>query len=118
MATGFKYNKTLKKWENANFTIDDHKYVVSRSKEEGVVWEVKQIGQQIPMAKCNNDFDENGYIFCEYYRKFKMNKNNLRFISDYSFGYYNESPKGKIGVFFEDGWDTPFIEIGKCSPLP
>ena len=118
MATGFKYNKTIDKWESVNFNVDDSKYIVSRSKAKNTAWEVKQIGQQYPLATCKDDFGENGYLFCELVRIFKMNKINLRFICIYPFGYYNESPKGKKDVFYKDGADSPHVEIGKCSPLP
>lgn len=107
MATGFSYNKALDKWETANFNVEESKYVVSKSKDK--YWQVKQIGKSDYSSSyyCNGGFSEYGFLSCSgLLGSFNMNRINLRYIRIFSMGYYNNTK------------DTPFIEIGKCSPLP
>ena len=119
MATGFAYNKTLDKWDVANFNVDDKKYVVTRSKRENFAWEVKQIGRNIPVSWCKKDINEVGLLHCEGFQYFKMNINNLRFMSVYMVGYIHYNIKDDNGnIMFKEGENTPSMEIGKCSPLP
>lgn len=44
--TDFKYNKSLDKWERTNFNVDDRKYIMTKSDEEGKVWIVKVFGTE------------------------------------------------------------------------
>lgn len=117
MATGFKYNKTQNQWLTAKFKT--HKYVVIKSKRENTVWEVREMGKQYTLAACENEFDRYGYLNCNYGYDFRMNKRNLRFNMIYPFGHYNDNIKDNKGNLSDtEGESAPFIEIGKCSPLP
>ena len=116
MSTGFKYNKALDKWEIANFITDEEKYIVSRSIDKNIAWEVKRIGESSELAFCKKDFDEYGFLYCESNIIFKMNKLNLRFLKINPIGYYNSSSKNNQDiVLYKDGSSMPYIEIGKCS---
>ncbi len=107
MVTGFAYNKTFERWVEGKFTVDSEKYIVRKSNRKGFAWNVTGIGEKTPVFFCEKDFDKNGNLYCTFLAIFKMNKNNLRFIIDYSFYFLDDSK--------EDA--TVFIEIGKCSPL-
>jgi len=111
-AVGFSFNKTAKKWEWANFKAED-KYLVSKSSEASKEWEVKKIGASSG-TPCTGGFDEYGFIRCEGRLDFRMNNKSLRYIIVHPYGYVvSEYSKG----LFEEGVITPYIEIGKCSPL-
>jgi len=111
-AVGFSFNKTSKKWERANFKAED-KYLVSKSSEASKGWEVKKIGES-SATPCEGGFDENGFLTCIELLDFRMNNKSLRYMVIHRYGYVvKEYPRGK----FEEGSITPYIEIGKCSPL-
>ena len=119
MATGFIYNKTLEKWEINNLNTVDNKYRVKRSKEKEIAWEVQKIGKNIVSDFCKKDFNKNGNLECEGTDSFFMNKNNLRFILIFPYGYHNANMRNHQGaLLFKEGDLTPFIEIGKCSSMP
>jgi hypothetical protein len=119
MATGFKYNKTLDKWEIINkFDVDDSKYVVSKSKDKDAAWVVIRIGERSEFAYCKEEFNYKGYLECDGVASVNMNKNNLRFILIHRHGYHNAVVKDLHGgLLLREGDLTPFMEIGKCSPL-
>ena len=118
LATGFKYDKAQNEWLIAQFKT--HKYKVIKSNREKAVWEVREVGKNYTLAECEYDFSEYGYLNCNYGYIFNMNKRNLRFSMIYSFGYYNHNIKDGEGniITAEGAGSEPFIEIGKCSPLP
>ena len=119
MSTGFKYNKALDKWEIVNFIVDENTYIVSRSMDKNIAWNVKRSMESSDLAICKEDFNEYGFLFCELNIIFKMNKFNLRFVNIHPLGYYNSSSKDNQNtVLYKDGSTTPYIEIGKCRSLP
>jgi len=125
-ATGFKFNSSSKQWEVVNFK-NDAKYVISRLIDEKIIskavkmgitkeFAVTRVGQSIPDAKCK-EFNEYGYLFCEGILDFKFNRKNGRYLAAYTIGYIQVgSDIGKKKLVDEDS-DTPYIEIGKCSPF-
>jgi hypothetical protein len=112
-AVGFSFNKASQQWERANFKADK-KYLVSKSSEGGKTWEVKEMGQS-EGTTCEEGFNENGFIKCKGLLDFTMNKNSLRYILVHPYGYVVK--EYKKGGFLEEGALTPYLEIGKCSPL-
>ncbi len=74
---------------------------------------VRKIGQSFPIARCKDDFNKVGFLFCEGWREFRINRTNGRFIAAFILGYFN------VGVdeITDETSDTPSIEIGKCSPF-
>jgi hypothetical protein len=46
-----------------------------------------------------------------------MNKNNLRFLVSSFIGYWTDNIKGWSDKLSKEGENTPYIPIGKCSPL-
>ena len=71
------------------------------------------------MAYCENEFNESGAIICcKTTYIFKMNNINLRYLKIYPHGYYNDNIKYKNwGILLKEDSDSPYMEIGKCSPL-
>jgi len=116
ISTGFRYNKALDKWEIVNFIVDVNKYIVSRSMDKNITWEVKRNRESSEFSFCKKDFDEYGFLYCESNIIFKMNKFNLRFVYINPTGYYNSTSKNDQEVMlYKDGSSTPYIEIGRCS---
>jgi hypothetical protein len=117
--TGFKYDKNIADWKVNNFENRD-KYIVSKSKLSGYGWKVTKYMKTAPIYVCEEGFNNAGYLFCEETGEFRMNKHNLRYIRTYILGYYNLNVKDDNGTVKTEGEgsSTPFIEIGKCSPLP
>ena len=116
-AAGFGFNENTKEWESFKFETDS-KYVVSRTdkNDKFYKWKVVQHRNNRHLLQCENDFTEHGYLLCGKYNlyKFDMNKESMRFLMVYHGGY--AVPQAYIDDGKEGG-DTPFMEIGECSPL-
>jgi hypothetical protein len=113
MINGFEFDKRTKVWEHARFT-PGYKYLVRREhKRPNVTWTVAQIGLKlgpdVPTATCQFDFSPEGLLYCTGAQYFEINKNTLRFAGGNLSGYIHG---GQL-----EGLATPFVEIGKCSPL-
>ena len=121
-STGFAFDKNSKQWSTSGFK-SGNKYLISRSKQPGYVWEVKNFGETDTLAACKGDFNDVGVIYCEGFETFRFSRRNLRFLSIYALGYWNDSvnssgdKKSDIDRMFEEGKNTPGMSIGKCSPL-
>jgi hypothetical protein len=119
MATGFRFDQGSKTWQQARFNASS-KYIVSRPKERSMFsWELREVGSQDTRGFCKNDFNEVGNLFCDTMGgQFKFSKGTLRFIHTYAMGYWHDqNPLVENKYRSKEGADTPFIEIGKCSPL-
>lgn len=118
--TGFVYDPSAGDWSPTDFNAD-RQYIVSRSRAEGVAWQVAQVGEVIPSTLCRDDFSRAGNLSCEGSHQFKMNKANRRFLHAYLMGYWSEhsSETRSTGdpYLFKEGENTPFVEIGTCRPL-
>jgi len=115
-ATGFHYYKEMGIWDLAKFRADE-KYLFSKSETVHVItkkplikWDLKEIGKENSLfTGCEDFFSADGTIQCDgLQHKFIMNKNTLRFILIYFYGYWD-------GVDNND--NNPGLLIGKCSPL-
>lgn len=112
-SVGFSFDKTSRDWERTNFKAES-KYVLSKSSDVGKEWEVKKIGESSG-TPCEGDFNMHGFISCKGILDFKMNKISLRYIVFHPYGYVvKDYPKDGP---FQEGSMTPYLEIGKCSPL-
>jgi len=113
-STGFVYDKDLKEWVNSNYQ-GDHKYIVSKLNVKGKIWEVKKLGNDASVSICEDHFNESGILLCDGICEFKMNKINRRYILTCDVGYYYS---GEGMKYSDEKSATPFIQIGKCSPIP
>ncbi len=135
-AAGFRYNKSTKSWSAAVFTTDS-KYVVRIPTDKDIkelesinqvsqhstppAYIVRVLGQDDDMsivpATCENPPSaETGLMVCEGgLMQFAVNVHLLRMQRYYGIGYLHQD--GKLFPSFEDHPGTPYIEIGRCSPL-
>lgn len=112
-ATGFEFNKETKSWNTANFNVQGQKYIISKSKVEFIEYEVKKFAEKYTIAECMRDFTEKGFLDCDGpIGTFKFNRENGRFLRINPWGYLGVSPFST-----NEGDNSPFIEIGKCSPF-
>ena len=123
-ATGFDFNEQSNDWETTSFKTADHKYIISQVVEseenpyKGKKYMVVKMGKSTPSFLCESDIDSDGFLFCEAYGTcggFRFNKTNGRFILHFMIGYYNVLPD--LNGITDKTSDTPFIEIGTCSPF-
>ena len=109
LSTGFAFNKTTKNWFSTNFNVQDNKYVLSQKNK---LWYWKKVGAPENATIECGEFNPAGYLNCSSYGQvLSFNKTNLRFSLTNSVGYVSGE---LLGV---EGSITPFMTIGKCSPL-
>ncbi|MBA7495965.1 hypothetical protein ES702_06561 [subsurface metagenome] len=119
LATGFRFDKTRKKWVSTDFSVDN-KYIVSkgssyssyRQKKDGL-WEVKDHGVKLGHI-CADDFSRGVFICSSSFEEFRMDRDGLRFIHFYKSGYWGDNNTRNTKY---EGDNTPAITIGRCSPL-
>lgn len=112
-ATGFSYDNAAREWKNTHFKITS-KYIVSKPEGTEYAYQVTQVGEKYPISNCKSGFNGYGYLFCSGLGiDFTFNRKNGRYLSISPVGYINVLPELKIT---DENSDTPFIEIGKCSP--
>lgn len=111
-AGGVQYNTTSQQWVGTSFIVNG-KYIISEPAPE--LWfgknsfVVTKIGDEIPSWYCKQPFNTDGYLNCQRdLGDFTLNKNTLRFMRFYNFGYLN-------GI--DDNDNTPAVVIGVCSPF-
>ncbi len=109
-ATGFSYQNG--KWVATNFNIKDSRYIVSKKQTiitKEMIYHVTKVGEEYGY-ECDKDSpSEYDWIICKG-GDFRFNVNTLRYILAYLVGY-TYWPEG------DKDSDTPFIEIGTCSPF-
>ena len=111
-ATGFAFNEKNQTWITTTF--QENKWMVKKSDDPQIKWQVFEFGKDFPIAMCEQDFNESGNLFCDGIAQFRMNKKNLRYLYIYPFGYWSDNEKYKM---FKEGRNTPVMEIGKCSKI-
>ena len=109
MATGFCFNSSTKMWEQAKFNVDDKKYIITKLEYPKGALELKIVGNQVAIHHSKEGFGPLGNVavFEGGFSEFRVNRETGRFIRTYTGGY--------IGG--DQNSDTPWIEIGKCSPF-
>lgn len=112
-ATGFSYKNG--KWVSTKFNVGDNKFLVSKG-EFDVVYNIKEIGEIIGLERCRaNDPDKEGWLQCNGVgMKWRINIRSLRYMRSQTIGYVIEDLREdeRLAKAF-----TPFIEIGRCTPL-
>jgi hypothetical protein len=112
-AAGVVYDEVRKQWQPA-VGRTDRKYIIAEPDESiNLLYEfvVTEVGDSYFSYYCIDGFDQSGLIRCSSsYGYLMMNKNTGRFQSHYDYGYM-EGPE-------RDSTDnTPFVQIGTCSPF-
>lgn len=123
-ATGFSMDQRSHKWKADAFR--PREYVIklpvkgdgAPSGASTAVLAVYEIGNSDPFdatAFCDKDFNDEGFLFCQGLGDdFKFNRQTLRFLRSFPFGYI-DPPKNSF--WGPEGSATPFLEIGTCSAL-
>jgi len=120
MATGFMYIDGI--WREQTLKAEQ-KFIVrpSSSRDEWdhalqnpsnpihLKWVVLPLGGTTGIAFCPENFDAEGGLLCaSRIANFRLNRNTLRFLYTYLFGYWSSTPS-------DEASDTPFVAIGKCK---
>ena len=114
LATGFTFRDNA--WTSAKFKVEGQ-YLIAPSSRPDRAFGVTKIGEGSEFARCELDFNEPGFLFCEGLGvELKFNRANGRFLRVDNIGYLNVLPE--VNDITDQTSDTPVIEIGKCSPLP
>jgi hypothetical protein len=112
--TGFNYDKNTKVCRS--ITEESYNiYIVERHKNAKYMWGVRKPGESGINYLCNDDFNEFGYLSCDF-GGFRMYKKNLIFLNSYLEDFcYSMDVNGQLTT--EAGSNLPYIEIGRCHPL-
>jgi hypothetical protein len=111
-ATGFKVVPG-QDWDYGRFNVAE-KYLIKRPEKRNVLfpdttWVVTVLGENTPSFYCDREFYENR-IKCTWFRDFLFDRSTLRYTL-VQFGDFIEAKDTDPEAA------TPYIEIGKCSPL-
>lgn len=105
-SVGFTYTKENKKWLTSSFNVIDKKFILKKIKTG---WEWRQFGDKNGEL-CHKEINKFGMLLCKLnFGELVFNSGELRYTQTYWSGYVH----GDKDIFF----DTPFIEIGTCSPI-
>lgn len=127
-ATGFSFDKEIG-WKLANFIPNDKFVIIRPNKSDkerfkhlnNLAWVIKKLGDTGIEAPCEEASPINdmftGATVCEGLSTFKINFKNLRFLHAHLWGFYSDKLDSDNTAPFYEGKLTPYIEIGKCSPL-
>lgn len=111
LSTGFSYDEKSSNWDKTNFKIEE-KYIIRQAEQSTPAggqdqnWQIKLSGESSPFLTCKKQTDSSEKLLCaDDLRRFYLNTENMKFIYSYMSGYWND----KLA-------ETPFIEIGRCTP--
>jgi hypothetical protein len=90
------------------------KLIVKRTTDLIHKWQVYDFSKNVAILNCNGDFNENGLLECSGISEFRMSREKMRFLYIYTIGYWSETDKYPA---YKEGTNTPWMEIGKCSPF-
>ena len=118
MAAGLQFDSVQKSWRSNVFTATS-KFVVKRATSDearvGWKWAVWALGRDsLPNFVCTEEFTGDGFLYCQGFGQFTMNRKNLRFISSYMTGFVDD---GLSNPSRTEGGDTPSVNGGRCSPV-
>ncbi len=139
-STGFQFNKSTKTWESVNFNVDDSKYIVRpTTPDDKVLWPgryaygVWKLGENTPMILCKEGISKADWLSRgAEYQRFVLNARTNRYMHTYVGEYMvatfeNVRDDHGMPVIIDGEWvsrdkedeggDTPYMEIGKCSSL-
>lgn len=108
-ATGFMRQDG--EWQATQFTASLRRFIIRPSDQEGVAYSVEVVGLDVPYYYCAEDFSDGDLLRCDGYlgSAFTLNRKAETFIASSMGAYVVESDK--------EQHDTPFMEIGRCSPF-
>jgi hypothetical protein len=119
-ATGFSYDKNIKRWKPTHFNVDNEKFVIRRPtadeeqspfSDDRVVWVWQKFGKNDIDSYCYEEFNKYGFLKCDDIGyELSFNNITLRFQRIYPIGYV-------VSKYFrnDEGANTPSITIGSCN---
>ena len=112
-STGFIFKDS--EWQAVNFDVSQNRYLVRKATEDDThstsPWIYGEFGQPILGGQCDEPF-VTGLMSCRSAgQDFRMNTKTMRYQLYYWIGYVISNESGIHPS------DTPYIEIGRCSPL-
>ena len=112
-STGFIFKDG--EWRAVNFDVSRNRYLVRKATEADShstsPWLYGEFGQQILGGQCDEPFPT-GLLNCRSAgQDFRMNTKTMRYQLYHWIGYVISNESGIHPS------DTPYIEIGRCSPL-
>lgn len=136
-STGFVFNEKTKSWDQTNFRVEDTKYIVRPATKDDSgnlssgdkpllykygVWE---LGDDSSTTYCMEGISEAGWLGCSFGMDFNFNIHSMRFMLMFTGSYvvsnikfkWDENDHVTSRRVADEGGDTPFIQIGKCSKL-
>lgn len=116
MSAGIALDRSTGKWTTSTFR-PEAKYVVRRSSNPKFKYEVAQLGGRHPTAFCEREFEQ-GVLRCAGFgHEFYFSRGDMRFLSFYKMGYWNESAIAAAAPGRREGDDTPAVNAGPCAAL-
>jgi hypothetical protein len=107
-SNGFKYDKALRAWRPAQFDVEGKRYIVKQS-GNFIRWDA--FGGDPALGSVCMEFQNSGLFTCDGMQRITFSNKSLRYMLVYEIGYVKDSMQAaEVG-------DTPYIEIGTCSPL-
>ena len=129
-ASGFVYDQDSKTWETSGFSIEDRKYLVTRTDQDDIFiralkydYEIKKADSQHPIIQCKavkyiDSNEETGLIACRgpFGASFNIDKRNGRYIRSQPTGYVTMKINSNSNSSTDMGTaNGPYMEIGNCS---
>ena len=122
-ANGFVYDQEAKTWSVSSLSIENRKYLVSRTNANDIFskalksdYEIKKVNSPKPIIQCKavklaDSNEETGLILCRgsLGASFNFDKRSGRYIRSQPTGYVTKETSSETG-------NGPYIEIGNCSP--
>ena len=111
--TGFAFSQG--RWRANIFDVENKTLLIRRPidgdrLESAYQWIVTEVGNPGLEVYCDDDVTDYGTLVCENLWEFRFSTGTLRYLLSSTFGYWNRDLE-------DDGGDTPFMEIGRCSPI-
>ena len=107
-----KDTKTCRSITEESYNI----YIVERHRNAKSEWGVRKPGENSINYPCNGDFNEFGYLSCDFISNFRMYEKNQIFLNSYLEDFCSSMDvNGKLTTEAER--NLSYIEIGSCRPL-
>lgn len=119
-STGFSFQKDSGEWAQTKFNTQNEKYILrpmtkeERFQHEAVgAYALFKLGETDPEIRCTKapyiSGDNLAFVNCSYFGSaLRFAQKTLRYVITFQGSYILDNPEST---------DTPYIEIGKCSPL-
>lgn len=115
MLAGISFDQSSGDWKSGT-SRTEKKYLLRTSSDKDLKYEVVKFGSKTVIGFCKDEFDKYGSIYCNGFgSEFFFSRNDMRFISIYTWGYWNEKTLNALSPNRRIGGDTPSIEAGTCA---